>query len=129
MTWHIEFRPVNRPALEPWELAQWDQLQASGDLGRCGSWLLAHGCEFRVDLGDGWLHVTPGDEDTEMMTVWCERCGVEDELPDPYKGGPWPSLKEAALHLELIGWRFRASSNGMLCRSCVLEASHGSPGI
>lgn len=55
----IEYRPWSRGAMTAAEVSQFDQLWASGDVERVGHWLIAHGFEFRLDLGDNFLHVTP----------------------------------------------------------------------
>lgn len=57
--WQIEFRPLGRGPMLPWELAEWDQVLADGCLETAGSWLLANGFEFRVSMGRHWLHVVP----------------------------------------------------------------------
>lgn len=55
----IEYRPWVRDAMTPSEVAEFDQIWASGDVERAGIWLLQRGFEFRLDLGPAFFHVTP----------------------------------------------------------------------
>lgn len=55
----IECRPLYGKPMTTGELAEFDQVCAAGDLEEVGSWLLRRGFEFRIDLGDSWLHVSP----------------------------------------------------------------------